>query len=371
MGSLVVKTLPFGLLLTNQLEPSPSGGRALLCKLNHDVLVKTYGDRLQVLELSKHPISGIKSIVKTFFGNIDGVNDDSIAASLGLIISKDIGKVFVDGSNLGGLVKAVKQNLPHVEVITFFHNVEARFFWGAFRQDMALRSLAVLIVNYLTEKKSVRFSDKLICLSSRDSSLLHKLYGRPATHLSPIALHDKLPKGMPSTLGETRPKYTLFVGGDFYANRAGITWFVKNVVPRINIKTCIVGKGLEDLKNVLEVEGRVEVIGAVDCLADWYQKAHFVIAPIFDGSGMKTKVAEALMFGKRIIGTAEAFSGYEDIATKVGVVCSTADEFVSAIQSATNEVLQMFDPELRKIYEDDYSFIAASSRLSEILAADK
>ena len=38
--------------------------------------------------------------------------------------------------------------------------------------------------------------------------------------------------------------------------------------------------------------------------------AALVIAPIFDGSGMKTKVAEALMHGKHVVGTPEAFSGY-------------------------------------------------------------
>ena len=40
----------------------------------------------------------------------------------------------------------------------------------------------------------------------------------------------------------------------------------------------------------LEVSGRVEVIIPVDNLHDWYT-ALLYIAPIFDGSGMKTKVA--------------------------------------------------------------------------------
>ena len=40
------------------------------------------------------------------------------------------------------------------------------------------------------------------------------------------------------------------------------------------------------------------VVGEVESLAQWYHDAYFVVAPIFDGSGMKTKVAEALMYGK-------------------------------------------------------------------------
>ena len=41
----------------------------------------------------------------------------------------------------------------------------------------------------------------------------------------------------------------------------------------------------------------------VDCLETWYEKADVVISPIFLGSGMKTKTAEALMYGKPILGT--------------------------------------------------------------------
>ena len=40
--------------------------------------------------------------------------------------------------------------------------------------------------------------------------------------------------------------YALFVGGAFYANQSGIRWFVENVVPEVSIKTCIVGRGLEE-----------------------------------------------------------------------------------------------------------------------------
>jgi polysaccharide biosynthesis protein PslH len=106
----------------------------------------------------------------------------------------------------------------------------------------------VLIANYLAERKAVRYSDKIICLSDRDSRLLQKLYGRAATHVSPMALQDKLPAGHDLSPNPPDEKFALFVGGVFYANRAGISWFVKHVVPHIQIKTCIVGRGFEDLK---------------------------------------------------------------------------------------------------------------------------
>jgi glycosyltransferase involved in cell wall biosynthesis len=357
------------MLLTNQLQASPAGGRELLCKLNHDALKEIFGARLVLFELPRSRLQGLKSVVSAFRGHIDGLNDAVLNKALQTIKSENVGKIFVDGSNLGGFVKVIKQRSPDVEVSTFFHNVEARFFLGSLRQNKTLRALAVLAVNYLAERKSVRYSDKLICLSERDSRLLQKTYGRAATHLSPMALQDKLPADSMRKQTTPREKYALFVGGVFYANQAGITWFVRNVAPRIHMKVCIVGRGFEKLKDVLELDGKVEVVGAVDSLADWYRNAHFVIAPIFDGSGMKTKVAEALMFGKKIIGTPEAFSGYEAVATRVGRICASSDEFVAAIESADIMVKGAFDGELRSIYETTYSYTAARDRLERIVGS--
>jgi|APSaa5957512535_1039671.scaffolds.fasta_scaffold09335_2 polysaccharide biosynthesis protein PslH len=355
------------LLITNKLQKYPSGGRQLLCNLNHDALQQIYEESLFLFELSHRRIQGLISIMNAFQGYFDGLDANVILAVLLKIESKNIDKVFVDGSNLGAVVKIIKNQFPQVEICTFFHNVEEKFFLGAFRQNIRFRSLAVLIVNYLSERKSVKYSDKIICLNERDSLLLHKVYGRKATHISAMALSDKLPTDFANNFKPSRERFALFVGGDFYANREGILWFVKNVVPCIDIKIYIVGRGFEKLRNELEGDNKVVVVGVVDSLSEWYLNAQFVIAPIFDGSGMKTKVAEALMFGKKIVGTEEAFTGYEDIANRIGWLCESAEQFVNAIKTAQNVITLNFDPSLRAIYEEKYSFSASKARFARIL----
>ena len=368
MLNFKISSKPKVLLFTKQLDMSPTGGRELLCKLNHDVLREIYGEQLLLYELPRRPLQGTRSIFKAFKGHIDGLDESTIAIAMQIIQRKNIDKVFVDGSNLGDFVKAVKARHPEVEVGTFFHNVEARFFLGSLCEKKSLRAMAILVVNYLAERKSVRYSDKIICMSQRDSCLLQNVYGRPATHVSPMAMQDKMPTNFDQCHKPQPEKFALFVGGIFYANRAGISWFVKHVVPRIHIKICIVGRGFEAFKEELECEGKVQVVGAVENLADWYRDAHFVIAPIFDGSGMKTKVAEALMFGKKIVGTPEAFSGYEDVVSRAGWSCTTVDDFVAAISCAKNEIKLSFDPQLRRLYEELYSQSVAKVRLELILS---
>lgn len=355
------------MLLTKQLDLAPRGGREMLCKLNHDALASIFGERLVVFELPPARAANPREIFNAFRGHIDGLTAQTIGDAIDRIQRENVRQVFVDGSNLGGFVDALKRQLKNVEVTSFFHNVEARFFWGALSNAKTPRPLAVFIANFLAERKAARLSDKRICLSERDSRLLKYLYGKGATHIAPIALEDKLPDAPLAPLLVAAEPFALFVGGNFYANRDGISWFVQHVAPRVDIKICVVGKGMDDMRAQLEIPGCVEVIGPVDSLAEWYRRARFVIAPIFDGSGMKTKVAEALMHGKKVVGTPEAFSGYERVAARAGWCCSSPTDFVSAINAARITITSSFDPELRGLYEEYYSLSAATAHLAKAL----
>ncbi len=358
------------LLLTKKLELAPKGGRELLCKLNYDSLHSIYSDRMVLFELMDGGLRDLCSIINAFRGHIDGVNNTSIGNALLLIRESEVSQVFVDGSNLGGFVQSLKLNMPHVEVTTFFHNVEARFFLGSLRLEKTLHALGVLVANTLAERKAVKYSDKIVCLSERDSCLLKRLYGRGATHIAPMVLEDQSTVSYMQVADQSPERFALFVGGSFYANKTGIEWFVREVSPRIDLPVYIVGRGFENFREEFEIPGKVIVVGAVHSLEDWYRRAQFVIAPIFDGSGMKTKVAEALMYGKKVVGTPEAFSGYEDICDQAGWVCITVNDFIIAIQKACAEITQSFDISLRMIYEQRYSMSAAKDRLIKILKKD-
>ncbi|MDP8912653.1 MAG: glycosyltransferase family 4 protein, partial [Pseudomonadota bacterium] len=251
---------------------------------------------------------------------------------------------------------------------TFFHNVEAKFFLDSFKRRKSVRAGAVLIANYLAERNAVRFSNRLIALSERDSKVLKRIYGRAATDILPLAMEDALDPITPAQPSAAEGSYVLFVGGAFYANEAGITWFADEVAPHIGLRICIVGQGMERLRDRLALHSNVEIVGRVDRLQDWYLGAKVVVAPIFDGSGMKTKVAEALMFGKKVVGTSEAFAGYEDVVDRAGWLCNTKEEFVSTLRSLEAKPLSTLDPSLREIYEHNYSKQAALRRLSHILA---
>jgi glycosyltransferase involved in cell wall biosynthesis len=355
------------MLITPRISAPPEGGRALLSHLHRKCLEALLGDQLVVHALDRNPIAGGHAIFQALRGFIDGVTPEAEQAVIARIAAADVGRVFLNGSNLGRIACAVKKHLPNVEVLTFFHNVEARFFQGALRDRWSARALAVLVASYAAERMAVRHSDRLIALNERDSRGLAKLYGRAATDLLPMALEDQLRPGVADPPGPIGEDYLLFVGGGFYANLAGIKWFIEQVAPHVAIRTCIVGRGLEGLEDAAR-NANVTLVGPVDRLDAWYGGAKAVIAPIFDGSGMKTKVAEALMFGKRIIGTSEAFCGYDALGPEAGWRCETQAQFVSAVREVEAMPLPRFDRSLRSLYELHYSEQAILDRLAHILS---
>ena len=341
---------------------APPGGRAMLSRTNLLVLRDLLGDRL----VHVRPPRSTSRPRDAWRGWVDGIDAALIADLVARIDAEGITQMFVDGSNYGAAVAAVKRARPRVRIITFFHNVEARFFWGAMRTRRTVKSVAVLGANWLAEKMAVRRSDILVTLSDRDSAGLRRLYGRGADAVAPMVLEDR---AAPTPPAPAIPGgYLLFVGGGFYANIAGIRWFAQEVAPRIDLPVKVVGRAMDELTDVLRAIPNVELVGAADDLAPWYAGATLVIAPIFDRSGMKTKVAEALMYGKRIAATPEALSGYANDVVAASWCCEDADAFVRAVADVVAVPPPPYDPAMRALYERDHSRTAGAARLRHIMA---
>jgi glycosyltransferase involved in cell wall biosynthesis len=340
------------------------GGREQLSRLHRSALQGLLGDRFDELLLPRTPMRGLSGLSAIWSGRVDGTDRAAEQRVLDHIARHDIAQVWLDGSNLGALAKAVKRRFPAVEIFTFLHNIEPRFFLGALRHRPSPRALAVVAATFVAERKATRWSDRLVTLNARDSSALKRWHGRPASDLLAMAIEDRWP-GEASVDGLEK-RSLLFVGGSFYANKAGIAWFAQHVAPSLKVETLVVGSGMDEQRLALERTGNVRVIGRVDDLAPFYRNALAVVAPIFDGSGMKTKVAEAWMHGKTVIGTDEAFTGYEGATP--ATVCNDAADFIAAVEALAAAPPPAFDPALRALYLQHYSRAALAATLQRMIA---
>lgn len=334
------------------------GGRQSLAIRNIKLLKKIFNGHVLIVKLKKKKKSS-KIFYNLFKGHIDGIEKPLLKNLVKKIKKYKIRKVFIDGSNFGEAVYFFKKEMPEIKIYTFFHNVESLFFYGLFKEEKTIHSFGVFLANYLAERKSVNFSDKIILLSKRDKKNIFRIYGKHANCICPLTVEDQLiKKKIERNQSYTRP-YLLFVGTAFYANIKGIMWFIKHVVPKIDIKIYIVGKGFEIFKKSLELNKKVKVFGFVNNIRKLYSNANLIVAPIFHGSGMKTKVAEAMMYGKKIVGTPEAFSGYDVLPKNFGLVSSNPFTFSNYINKNIIKKNKNFFPSIRRVYIKYYSNLAA------------
>lgn len=313
------------------------GGADVVSSTMHRMLAEYLGPgRLEDFFVGEHaPAQGRLAVLGAALkGQFDGFGGRTRRLFAERVRGKRL--VFVDQSVYGFACADAKRTDPACVTAVLFHNDEYRYY-----RDLALRAgrpqnLLLAPVVRRCERAALEAADLVICLSERDSRLLSADYGRGADLIMPAVVEDR--RGGPSTpqpREASAPFTMLFVGSAFPPNVEGVRWFVREVLPSVEGRLLVVGRGFESERETI-AGPRCEVPGGVDDLRPYYEMADCVISPIFWGSGIKVKTAEAFMFGKAIVGTDEAFEGYD--ARRAGAkYANTAGEFVAALRGLRDE----------------------------------
>lgn len=271
--------------------------------------------------------------------------------------------IFIDSSIHGNISKFLRRYGYKGKIICFFHNLEYKI------KMQKLKStpwkLLETLVTYSNEKSGVRYSDTLVALNYRDVNELKRMYDKKDYKVIPISLKDRLKSHDLQAISNTRP-VLLFNGNNWYPNIQALDWFISKVLDRVEIQLQISGRNMESYREKYKHK-KIDFLGFVDNLDQTLKDADFMLFPIFIGSGMKVKTCEALMFGKNIIGTTEAFEGYNVDPEKIGALCNTADEFVDAINRLKFSSLSKFNENSRGYFEKYYSFEATIKMFRELL----
>lgn len=263
--------------------------------------------------------------------------------------------VYFDHSFQGFLLKSLKKVLSkEVKIITFMHNIEKDHVWDKVVHENVLYFIPYLSY-YYNEKYLVKNADAIINLTERDANRLFELYERKSDFIFPITYDDKFDEN--KILNPTDEELSmLFVGTLFGPNVHGLKWFISEVMPKLTgVKLNVVGFKLETIREQLQQEN-TNVIGTVEDISEEYYKADIVVLPIFYGNGMKTKTAEAMMYGKMILATDEALEGYEISFTTDIIRCNDADSFIKNINRLKDyKIRKKYCSSVRDIFVKNYS----------------
>ena len=301
-------------------------------------------------------------------GNVHFISDAYNKRVLEMIEQNGYKLVVYDDAAFGKLSGIIKKKYPDIIQVALYHGVEKQFAKSMYSSSVKNR-LRFYQYNALirSERRQAKTVDANIMLNNRDADNFYKYNGVKAKALLPIGYIDTSKSTDEIADLEDDKTALLFVGSHYLPNVEGAKWFATNVMPRI-MDYChlyVVGFGMEEYAKDPEFAGdSITIVGTVDDLAPWYKAADIVIGPILRGDGMKTKTAEALMYGKFFIGTTEALIGYDMIQ---GCECNTPDEFESRISEHIAGPHKKYYEEQRQLYERYYSYEAATDTIRKLL----
>ncbi len=394
-------------LTCNGIEDAAFGGAKASIR-NYEQL-KKYA-QVDVITVQKR--SNIASLLSVLQGYFPPISRKELEAVRKKLQTGEYSHVFFDGSHFGTIVKYVKHK--GVRTICFFHNCEYDYIEVRFGQGKSLKKNIYKRLIAKQEGLAAKYADCNIVFTKRDAERIKELYSVKLPEIIPLTLPDsyqKTAKQPTSTINTTSTaniastvnttstaniastvnttsiandsrykKKCLLFGPLGQANEEAFGWFVNNVSPYLHCKTLVAGKGFEVYKEQWN-SNKVAVQGYVEDIAQLYEQVDCVAIPLLSGGGMKIKTAEAMMFGKTIFGTDEAFVGYELDFQKVGGRCNSADEFIKKINDFLEQNCVELNPQKqnllkqensfntysRQTYEEKYSLQASEKAFGEIL----
>ena len=223
--------------------------------------------------------------------------------------------VVVDSTRYKLIVEKVIQcgRYPIVRV----HNIEIDYIKS---KSKSLRNWILSWIVYFSERYTFKNAKSLLFLTTQDRERAEELYRLKINnncYILPVCIESE--NNLFSNWS-TCDRVILFTGSLWFEpNVEGIRFFINDVFRYLNnkyFKLIIAGKGADiALQGYSEKFNNISIYNSPteEEMEVIFRKADIYIAPVFHGSGMKVKVAEALSHGLPVICSQHAAIGYDEI----------------------------------------------------------
>lgn len=220
-------------------------------------------------------------------------------------------------------------------------------------------------------------SDWVFLHSKEDLKRINELAGGlPRARILPVAIEpEDEPRPALLTPLEVQEQNSMVIVGGLGSNFNvdAVLFFHQEIFPLIlkqvpDAKLYVVGQTPPPAIKSLEKGGQVIVTGCVPDVRPYIERAAVYVAPIRAGTGIKTKMVEALSLGKAIVATRLAQQGLWDIGENV--ICikdnpiDLANEIVNLLQD--DDLRVKLGVNARSLYERSYTFNAVAPRTLEV-----
>jgi glycosyltransferase involved in cell wall biosynthesis len=197
---------------------------------------------------------------------------------------------------------------------------------GEVKLRLHLKSLPQLRGLQKYEFNMYRSADRILVLTPQDRFTMQYYAPDLAISVAPAGVDIRYLQEHPPVPKEPIILFTGFMSDP--ANEDSVEWFVHHVWPSLRarhpeVKFYIVGAGAGSrLRKLAEKDCRIIVTGEVKDLRPYRNRARVFVSPVRLGSGMRTKVLEAMAEGPPVVSTSLGMAGIE---AQTGVNCLVAD----------------------------------------------
>lgn len=218
-----------------------------------------------------------------------------------------------------------------------------------------------------------RSADRILVFTPQDRVTMQYYAPDLAVSVSPTGVDiEELQKNSPI------PKESIILMTGYMqdpANEDGAKWFVHHVWPSLRdrhskLKFYIVGAEPRDgIKKLAHTDPRIIVTGKVKDLRPYRNRARVLVSPVRLGSGMRTKVLEAMASSLPVVSTSLGMAG---IDAQTGVNCFVADT-PALFERSVNWLLtdrplaDRMAETARKLIEEKYGLEIGLTRFEKII----
>ena len=136
----------------------------------------------------------------------------------------------------------------------------------------------------------------------------------------------------------------IFCGSlDYAPNKNGLLWFYEMIWPKLKmtvkgITLTVIGRNDHDNTYApLKIDPKINFIGEVKDVTPYYQKNNIAIVPLFEGSGTRLKILEAMSFGLPVISTSIGAEGIDYIENEHIIIANDPIAFQQVIIDTVNK----------------------------------
>lgn len=197
------------------------------------------------------------------------------------------------------------------------------------------------------ERTCLKDIGNLFTFSNKDSEILKTLYNRDSIPVN-FYIEQKI---LDVDLDEVRmgDYFIMYGAWNRKENQQSILW-VLDKIGQCDINIKVIGGGMPiEITNRINKFKNIEYLGFVDNPYPVIAASKGLIAPLFNGAGVKVKVIESLALGTPVIGTDITFEGIDSIPVKNGsaLINLTHNELMSSL----NELISLDISQKKEIRE--------------------